>query len=144
MNLYVLDHATTFDPVGFSAYAESNQGYNYRSPVNFTGLITNAGNSYHPSNSSFVCPYAGVYLFSLTIQTDDDYTSEYKIMKDNTIVATAAEYSYIHYPTGASVIIIECVSGERVWVRIGDRSAYLMGGTDRQSIFSGYMLYQYD
>ena len=92
----------------------------------------------------FECPHAGVYLFSLTIQTLEGYYGDYSMMQDNSVVATAAVDPNGHDPTGASVVIIECASGERMWVRTGGSSACLMGGADQESIFSGYMLSPYD
>ena len=54
-------------PVGFSAYANSSEVYDDGELVVFSGVISNIGNHYNPATSKFICPYNGLYLFSLNM-----------------------------------------------------------------------------
>ena len=60
-----IESVTTPDPIGFSVYAESSVIYDPNEPIAITGVISNIGNSYNALNSSFECPFTGIYLFSL-------------------------------------------------------------------------------
>ena len=135
----------TYDPVGFSAHSQVDAYYEEFSPIRFGGVITNIGNRYYVDNSTFVCPYDGVYLFSIAILGDHRYRSDYQLLLDGGLVATVFldSSSVGTYPTGATVVVIECNAGSSVYVRSGDDAAWMMGGYERHSVFSGYMLYPY-
>ena len=136
----------TYDPIGFTAYAETDTIYTDYEPVAFTGNISNIGNSYDFTNSSFRCPHRGVYLFSLTVKTDCSNFVFLEIMRDGECIAEAwgDGLSVSAYATAAAVAVIECDVGQVVWVSSGNQYAYVKGSSDRQSLFSGYMLHSYE
>ena len=134
----------TFDPVGFSAFADYSDYYYPFQRINFHGVISNIGNYYNEIESWFICPKNGVYFFSLAIKSDDNYQSDYCIMQDDTRVATVAVDSNLHFPSSATFVVVECSYGQEMWVRAGNVSSYIIGTEVRESIFSGYMLYPYE
>ena len=71
--------------------------------------------------------------------------SHYSIMRDDDVMGSAHTDSgeVMIFPTGTMISVIECEVGQKVWVRVGEREASLMGGSARESVFSGYMLYSY-
>ena len=134
----------TYDPVGFTAYAVSDANYNSYETVEFTGIISNIGDSYNRNDSSFRCPFRGVYMFSLTVKADSSYYGYFQIMRDGEFIAEAWADSDYHYSTGAALVVIECEAGQNVWVSTGYDYAYIEGGSNRESLFTGYMLYRYE
>ena len=139
---------TPSDPIGFSAYAESSVVYDPSEPIAITGVISNIGNSYNALNSSFECPFTGVYLFSLALKGENYYNSEVRILLDGLIIATVTLDSHYHIPTGSTSVVLECGAGQVVWIQNGDEvldeDAYIKGGSDRESIFTGYMIHSYE
>ena len=138
--------SSTHKPVAFLAYPiEEDSYYGAFEQVLFPGVITNIGDHYNATNSTFECPFHGVYIISLTVKGWYAYKSHYSIMRDDILIGSAHVDSdeVMIFPTGTMVSVIECEVGQKVWVRVGDYQASLMGGSARESVFSGYMLYSY-
>ena len=135
-----------YDPVGFTAFAPVNTHYYTYESVQFPGIISNIGGHYDATNSSFTCPYKGVYVFSVTAKADTYDYIYLEIIRDGEFIAEAwgDGGSYASYTTAAAVVVIECEAGQVVWVSSGDNTARVHGSLDRQTLFTGYMLYRYE
>ena len=77
---YTSDYAQVFydclpvdeaGPVGFTAWANTGYGtaYGIDEVVVFDQVISNFGGHYNPDTSSFVCPFDGVYMVNVNVQT---------------------------------------------------------------------------
>ena len=65
-------------------------------------------------------------------------------MLDGLLIATVTLDSHYHIPTGSTSVVAECGVGQVVWIQNGEEDAYVMGGSDRESIFTGYMMHSYE
>ena len=68
-----------------------------------------------------------------------------ELMRDSEFIAQAMcdDASYAHDQSTSQLVVIECDAGQVVWVSSGNNYAYVDGGSARNSVFSGYMLYPY-
>ena len=132
-------------PVGFSIYPISDAVYNDGQTVNFNAVISNLGGHFNTKTSSFVCPFDGVYFFSLNYlslfnegQEDD---SQLCIMQDTKIIACVrSSNNGINHASG--FVIVSCSLGESIWVQSVGTSD-IAGDENKDTIFSGYLLYRY-
>ena len=70
------------EPVGFTAYATTEQSYSDNDIVIFDGIITNIGGHYNKDSSSFICPYSAVYMFSINyVSRYDTYTGKRMVLQ---------------------------------------------------------------
>ena len=84
-------------------------------------------------------------MFSLSVKTYDGNYVFLEIMRDGELIAEALGDAYnSEYATGAAFVVVECEAGQVVWVSSGEYEAYLHGTSERQSLFTGYMLYGYE
>ena len=142
ITIMILLTDTTADdsPAGFSAFVEIDQEYAPFEVIQFTNTISNFGDWF--SNSTFTCPYSGVYLFSLTYNTFYGNPSHLEIWRDGEALAgSLADHVGYEYTFGSVVTVAECAAGQVVLVNSGPYSAYAHG-TSRRSVFSGYLLYR--
>ena len=135
-----------YDPVGFSAYAISDKSYGQYQSIEFTGIISDIGEHYDRLNSSFACPRRGVYLFSLHVLSWEGTYVYVDLMCDGEFIAEAMcnDGAYSHDQATSLSVVIECDAGQVVWVTTGENGANVVGGSSRNSIFTGYMLYPYE
>ena len=142
-NLWILFAEAKDVPVGFSAYATTARAYDANDIALFDGIISNFGEHYNKDSSSFICPYSGVYLFSIAFVTYPSYDSYLGIMMDDTELVVAFADDGDQFSQASANIIAECVSGQRVWVRTISSSNYVYSNSDRYSHFTGYLLHRY-
>ena len=135
-----------YNPVGFSAYATSDETYAPYESIEFPGIISNIGDYYDNNTSSFTCPRRAVYIFSLNVLAQYGYYVHLELMRDGEFIAEAmcSDGAYSHDQTTSVSVVIECDAGQVVWVSSGGNNAFVEGGSSRNSVFTGYMLYPYE
>ena len=132
-------------PVGFTAYATELGDIHYSNDatVKFEGVLTNLGQHYDTSSSTFTCPYRGVYFFSLEyVSYKWDY-NHLRIMKnDNILVKSSAQtVNRAYYNHGSAFVITECEPGDKVSIVSGIENHIHVG--EKDTTFSGYLLHRY-
>ena len=84
-----------------------------------------------------------MYLFSLNIQAYSYNEAVADIMRDNDfLVEVIAQYDN-YFSQASAFIIEECYIGQTVWVRCAASTSYFYSSSDRNSHFSGALLYAY-
>ena len=129
--------------MGFTAIASSDVVYNDGEIMLFDNIETNLGGFYDNSSSMFLCPYNGVYIFSISTRSYTNFYMYARIIHDNNPVAGTAS-DEVANDQGSVMAIIECLSGESVWVEnYGDNR--VLGGSSvmKYSSFSGFLLHAY-
>ena len=132
-----------YPPVGFTAFTTSSQTPDNGMPVLFPSIISNIGDHYNDITSRFTCPYNGLYLFSLTIQAYGYIDAIADIMRENDFLVEVMALYDNYYAQASAFIIEECHIGQTVWVRCADSTSYFYSTSDRNSHFSGALLYAY-
>ena len=127
-------------PVAFSAYPSITIDYDAGSIVQFDTIVTNIGNSYNPSFSVFQCPFDGIYLFSLSLETNIGPDMHAGIIKDG-LHLLSSRSDDINNIQSSVVVVAECLENETVWVECIDDNQQLQGG--KLSSFSGVLITPY-
>ena len=129
--------------VGFTAAANTGSytPYEIGDVIVFDDVISNFGGHYNADISTFICPWDGVYLFSVNVQ---GYTSDnmYIDLMRNEVELAEIWIDNISstYNRGSTTIVIDCASGDVMWVRAGDTN-YIHVET-RRTLFSGFLLHR--
>ena len=133
-----------FQPVGFTATMPGDTEVEGPSTtrVKFQTVQTNAGGHFQ-NQSTFVCPYDGLYEFSLRVGAFEK-TAHAAIHKNGEeielqyLVSCRAVGSRGRYASSTASIVVECQNGEEVYV-LPRSSGILIGSTSR-SYFSGHLI----
>ena len=129
-------------PVGFTAYAEDWRSYQEDDLVLFESVVTNLGAHYNPVTSTFLCPYDGVYLFSVSFNANSNYRMRASIIRNSSYLADALAYTNENPNHASALVITDCSPGSKVWVRSYNDNNY-MTADPRTALFSGYLLHRY-
>ena len=144
------------EPVAFSA---SLEGGNSRlilpkdTVIPFTTSVTgvNVGNFFSNDTASFICPYNGLYLFSVNVQTYDGELARIDAeLYQNQIIKTYTwaynGYGAVDYASSSSVVVLECSAGDRMWVSTATFVAEVneFYTLPTLNLFTGVLLYNYD
>ena len=110
--------------------------------MKFDGIISNVGNPYDAETGHFMCPVAGLYVFSVNLMSERYLKEAYgQLVKEGQTItrvyASCTETKH-HYSQSATFIILECKAGERIWVESYKIQSKVYG--ERFSTFSGYIL----
>ena len=128
-------------PVGFSAYTTQERYYNDDDIVLFDGVSSNFGGYFNLETSIFVCPYWGVYWFSVTCRGGTSNCNAL-ITVDGSYKAQTIGASSESINQSAVSIVVECRVGQSVWIQNnGDNRFY--NKVDKTNVFSGYLLHKY-
>ena len=127
--------------VAFTAWASTGYPtpYTQYDIIIFDAVITNIGGHYNPATSSFVCPWHGVYVFSVAVQGYLYDQAHIDLMRNSEYLTRIwiDDISDV-YNRGSTTTVIECHSGDVIWNRAG--STCNIHAYDRRTIFTGYML----
>ena len=130
------------EAVGFSAYTLEERAYNDGDVVIFDGVVSNFGGFFDFDSSIFVCPYSGIYWFSVSCLSKIGYPCTPAINVETKEILKTHGATGSHGNQGSTSTVVECKAGERVWVRnVSDDEAY--NGWDKTNSFSGFMLHRY-
>ena len=102
-------------------------------------VLTNAGGHYNANTSSFICPWDGVYLVSINMESFDE-SMRIELMQNDVVLARIS-LDVTSGDRGSTTIVIECNRGDVVWVRTV--TAGLIHGDDRRNMFTGHILCRY-
>ena len=130
----------------FSVYISSVENYQENSIVLFDSILINYGSHYNNDTGRFVCPYDGLYLFMLNMWKPFFSSNGIcaQIMLDGKPIASVKVQGtsgrFIH---GGNSMIVNCLNGQKVWVRVHQDSTVIQGSADIDSTFIGLLLYRY-
>ena len=143
---FLFNSDNTTSPIAFSAYADVHRTYNKSDIVLFDKITTNLGQSYNPDNGIFICPFSGVYIFSLTtLSREYHYMGGSITIESRTLGSTWGEDDRDNIEAQGSVTVVsECFPGQRVWVRTLADDMEMYGDTNGwYSVFSGLLFHAY-
>ena len=113
------NNVTNATAVAFTAYSNTVDTYQPGEIMKFPNIITNIGSAYDNAMSSFFCPVNGLYVFAVSLYTNEGQRSEALIAKDGLVVTSAfAEYNEDSMAT--NMVFLECGQGDRVEIRCGN------------------------
>ena len=135
------------DYVAFTARASEGRYYEEHDIVLFDSVITNTGNHYSGVTSTFVCPFDGVFSFSVSFYAGYYGNLNLGIMKDDELIISGyADYISTEpflNTHGMSTFVIECNAGQLVWARCAANGDYMYGSSTIQSHFTGFALQRF-
>ena len=130
------------EAIGFTAIHGYDASYSNGEVVIFGNVVSNIGNHYSPTNSTFTCPIAGMYMFSVSVLNGVyDSDSEVAIMRDDSILINVLldeSSSDDMFNSASAVIVVECDIGQHVYVESIRSSA--IEGNFGTSHFSGALI----
>ena len=105
--------------VAFSAYASTHQNSLISGArLMFDTVLSNQGNAYYSSNSSFICPYTGLYAFFLNVYSNQDNYCGAAIVKDGEEITATYTGPLAHTVGGSNMAYVECGQGSEVYVLV--------------------------
>ena len=124
-----------------------NRYYAPNDIILFDSVITNTGNHYSGDKSTFVCPFNGVFSFSVPFYSGIFGYLHLEIMRDDEqIIRGYADYLGSEASLkshGTSTVVIECNAGQLVWSRCASTSAFMYADGNRESHFTGFALHRF-
>ena len=146
--IYISDDDNAY--VAFTAIATNARDYTAGNVVIFDKSITNIGNHYNSDTSNFICPFDGIYSFSVSIYAGNgrDDMNIHLMRNDELIIGGYAyDNGYDNEVISNSMIsvVFECNITQVVWVRCGDYSNHMISyqSHDMASHFTGFLLHRY-
>lgn len=136
-------------PSGFTAHPSADITYADGDIIEFDVAISNIGEDYDTETSSYTCPNNGVYVFAVTVTPYSSDTIQANVVHEGNILTSAVSYAYssgaTYYNQGSSMAVMECSTGEKVWVECAFSSGNVLesGGDPVYSSFSGFLLQAY-
>ena len=109
--------------------------------VEWPVVRTNVGGGFDPATSDFICPVDGTYMFNVDtlVHWDDVFRAGLEILHDGSLVVASIAQSNDVYGAASSTVVLQCNSGQRVWVRCETCCACEMMGGPYTS-FTGFLL----
>jgi hypothetical protein len=123
--------------VAFHAYIqEHNIPETSNAVIRFSHTITNVGNGYNQVSGAFTAPYAGNYMFAVSVDVSADYT-------ELSIRRNGHAFTYGHNDAGDHHIVASCVmtlqKGDTVTVNHVDPVHGTVDGGS-EAVFVGFMI----
>ncbi|XP_053383479.1 caprin-2-like [Mercenaria mercenaria] len=116
---------------------------NFHNRIIFGTVMLNIGNGYQASNGKFDAPVAGMYIFSVSILSENvPLTSSFKaeIRKNGIVLAKLYGHGVNTHPDQASATVVTHLNiSDHVWIRLICCDFDLLYG-NRYSTFSGALL----
>ena len=132
-------------PVAFSAWSNTASSASYRTNdiIVFNEIITNAGGHYSAATSSFICPWDGVYLMSVNIESQSSNGIHVNLMQNDVMLANMnVDDISGAFNRGSTTIVTECNRGDVVWVRAEtDGTLY---SRKQRNMLTCHLLYRFD
>ena len=132
-------------PVAFTAWANTGNPTDYVSAdiIVFNEVLSNIGGHYNTDTSSFICPWDGVYVFSVDVQGYVSDPSHIDLMQNSDYRTRVFndEISYA-YNRGSMTTVLDCQHGDVIWIRAGSTCS-IYGGYQPYTTFSGFLLQRY-
>ena len=134
---YDCSHITQ-GPVAFMVQNVERNSMLEEEVVPWRDVYTNFGLHYHPDTYSFVCPYRGVYIFSVSFSVFNDFFGVYLFRNDNILSFAVADDGNNDFDSTSSFAVAECLPGDVVWVRVGFNGT--LWNSLHHNWFSGFLL----
>ena len=112
--------------VGFSAYPSTTTGYDVGAIVQFDTVVTNIGGFYSGDLGVFICPIDGIYLFPISLYTDNAREMGAKIVRDGSKIHISWSDGVDNIQS-AVVAVTECLATQTVWVECTGDGKELIG-----------------
>ena len=131
------------EAVGFSVFATEERNYNDGDIVIFDNIVSNFGGYFDLDSSIFVCPYSGIYWFSVSCFSENGYACTPVIYVETKIILrTEGAADETHGNQASTSTVVECMAGKRVWI-MNDYDNRVYDTYDRTNSFSGFLLHKY-
>lgn len=134
---------TNESPVAFTAYASADRSFPSGETLSFDAIITNIRSHYDALSSSFTCPVTGLYMFTMSIFSEDGHRTEAVMRLDGSIlVSTYAVHTYGNEAT--NIVFQLCQTGNIIDIVCGPKyTACQIDSNDYLGIttFSGILIY---
>ena len=126
----------------FSAHPSANHEHVAGELVQFDVAISNLGGYYQPDNSVFICPFDGVYVFSLNALSQVGYLLASSIYIDNqAYVATWADNVDGANSQASNMYVGFCAAGSQAWAQVNGASR---SRGNPNTVFAGFLLQRYE
>ncbi|XP_078604401.1 complement C1q tumor necrosis factor-related protein 6-like isoform X1 [Branchiostoma floridae x Branchiostoma japonicum] len=113
--------------------------------VTYDDVLSNVGGAYDMATGKFVTKVSGVYFFTFTAMTRQEYLMHLKKNGD-TMVSTRERYTYDNEGENMSSsisAILQLRRGDRVWVELFPGRYSLSNKGNRYNTFSGFLISQF-
>ena len=125
--------------VGFTAYHPDGTGnYQEGDTIEFSNILSNFGNHYDPSTSTFTCPYNGIYMFTVSFNAHETDMTAYIMHEGDAIARAMATSDETWYNHASAFVLVECMGGDEVWIEC-QKSGGQLYGYDKSAQFNGYL-----
>ena len=132
-------------PVAFTAWANTGNptDYSVGDIIVFNEVLSNIGGHYNTDTSSFICPWDGVYVFSVTVQGYLSDLTDTDLMQNNNFLARIFNDDISGaYNRGSMTTVIDCERGDVIW-NLAWTTGSINCNTNRFTTFSGFLLQRY-
>ena len=133
--------------VAFTAYSELSYNYKSGDVIIFDQTVSNLGGNFNTETSIFLCPYTGLYQFSIHILAAINSTAQANIMLDGQQQVIAwADQILDAYPQSSNTVMVECTQGQTVWVESSSSvdGSRIFNNAFKHTTFSGVLLQKYN
>ena len=137
----------TTGPVGFTVQLNSGDAnihfltYTQNQVLPFNSVLSNFGGHYSVGTSTFVCPYAGVYLFSTSVNQEDNNNVKGSIFRNNKRLTRSEGGVGTNHDSATAVVVVECESGDLVFVNVEEGGKFDAFWSPVH--FTGYLLHRF-
>ena len=104
--------------------------------IPYNNVITNIGNGYITQRNEFVCPQAGVYVFSASVIATSNSACNLDFHKNDEKIGTAYSIEDSLTSQGSNMFLLELQESETVSTR--SAQGCTMNGSKNYSTFSGF------
>ena len=135
------------ETAAFTAFADTGTSTSYfrYDTIVFDQILSNFGGHYNAETSSFVCPWDGVYLVSVTIGAADSNEAYIEIMKNEDIYLAEVRVDDIvdGFNVASNTVVTSCNRGDVLWVRAGEDSVIYADEDNRRTVFTAHIVHRY-
>ena len=133
------------EAVGFTVHhQEGHYDYSSGQTIRFSDIQSNFGGYFNTDTFSFVCPYRGIYFFTVSFNAYESYDMHIEIVKGNVKLAYAMAEQINVYAHSSAFVVTLCEEGEIVKTQAGGGTTDVIhNGRYRANQFSGYLLHRY-
>ena len=132
--------------MAFTAYSELSYDYEVGDVITFDRTVSNIGSYFNAQSSTFLCPYSGLYQFSVHILAAVNSTAQANIMLDGQqLVIAWADAILNTYPQSSNTVLVQCDEGQTVWVESSSsvNGSRIFNNAFKHSTFSGVLLQKF-
>ncbi|CAC5416272.1 C1QL [Mytilus coruscus] len=106
--------------------------------LRYDNIVTNEGNSFSGVSGMFTAPYAGVYVFDVTIGVGASGTTDVSIVKNGVYLQRVYGHTSTDWETASASVTVHLNAEDHVYVKNANYNHGLIG--HGLTTFSGFML----